>query len=112
MPPTARPIRYVARGDGAEDQLARRTAPERPVGQPGNQAAADDRGERGQAQRHAERVEAEQVGEQRHERPGREAGQAGQHDRVLRSSVDTGCLLRHSVASDLGGRGVRDVGER
>ena len=28
------------------------------------------------------------------------------------SSVDTGCLLRHSVASDLAGRGVRDVGGR
>jgi len=38
-----------ARGEGPENQLADRAAPEWPVGQPRDQAAADDGGERGQA---------------------------------------------------------------
>ncbi len=40
-----------AGGEGAQDQLAHRAAPERPVGQPRHQAAAGDRGQREQDQR-------------------------------------------------------------
>src|SRR6185437_7045063 len=39
-----------ARGERAQRQLPQRAAPEGPVGEPGDEAAADDRGERGQAE--------------------------------------------------------------
>jgi hypothetical protein len=46
-------------GDGPQDQLPRRAAPERPLGQPGHQAAADDRGDGGEAERDGHHVQAE-----------------------------------------------------
>ncbi len=48
-----------AGGDGPQDQLPRRAAPERPLGQPGHQAPADDRGDGGEAERDGHHVQAE-----------------------------------------------------
>ena len=44
---------------GPQDQLPRRAAPERPFGQPGHQAPADDRGDGGEAERDGHHVQAE-----------------------------------------------------
>ena len=48
----------------AQQELAERAAEERAVGEPGDHAAADEGGQRGQAQSQRERVEAGQVGEE------------------------------------------------
>jgi hypothetical protein len=44
---------------GPQEQLPRRAAPERPFGQPGHQAPADDRGDGGEAERDGHHVQAE-----------------------------------------------------
>jgi len=46
-------------GAGPQDQLPQRAAPERPFGQPGHQAPADDRGDGGDAERGGHHVQAE-----------------------------------------------------
>ena len=46
-------------GKGAQDQLPHRAPPERPFGQPGHQASADDRGDGGEAERGGHHVQAE-----------------------------------------------------
>ena len=46
-------------GAGPQDQLPRRAPPERPLGQPGHQAPADDRGDGGEAERDGHHVQAE-----------------------------------------------------
>ena len=46
-------------GDGPQDQLPQRAPPERPFGQPGHQAPADDRGDGGEAERGGHHVQAE-----------------------------------------------------
>src|SRR5580692_3793702 len=48
-----------ARRERPEHELPQGAAPERTVGEPGHQAAADDRGERGQAESDPKRVETE-----------------------------------------------------
>ena len=46
-------------GAGPQDQLPHRAPPERPFGQPGHQAPADDRGDGGEAERDGHHVQAE-----------------------------------------------------
>ena len=46
-------------GAGPQDQLPHRAPPERPLGQPGHQAPADDRGDGGEAERDGHQVQAE-----------------------------------------------------
>ena len=46
-------------GAGPQDQLPQRAPPERPLGQPGHQAPADDRGDGGEAERDGHHVQAE-----------------------------------------------------
>jgi hypothetical protein len=45
-------------GAGPEDQLPHRAPPERPVGQPGHHAPADDRGDGGEAERGGHQIQA------------------------------------------------------
>jgi hypothetical protein len=46
-------------GAGPQDQLPRRAPPERPLGEPGHQAPADNRGDGGEAERDGHHVQAE-----------------------------------------------------
>ena len=46
-------------GAGPQDQLPHRAPPERPLGEPGHQAPADDRGDGGEAERDDHQVQAE-----------------------------------------------------
>ena len=46
-------------GEGPQDQLPHRAPPERPLGEPGHQAPADDRGDGGEAERDGHQVQAE-----------------------------------------------------
>jgi Rhomboid-like protein len=46
-------------GAGPQDQLPHRAPPERPLGEPGHQAPADDRGDGGEAERDGHHVQAE-----------------------------------------------------
>ena len=73
--------------DGAQEELAQRAAQERPVGEPGHQPAADERGHRGQAERHRQVVDPEQVGQQRDQRADRERDQRGARRGVRRGQV-------------------------
>ena len=68
---------------GAQDQLAQGPAPERPAGQPGHQAPADDGGDGGEPQRDRHQVQAGQVRDERDDRADRERGQrrAGRYHR-------------------------------
>jgi len=61
-------------GGGSQRQLPQRAPPERPVGQPGHDAPAHDRGEGGEPERGAEYPETGQVGEQRDQGPDGEGG--------------------------------------
>ena len=45
--------------EGPQDQLSHRAPPERPLGQPGHQAPADDSGDGGEAERDGHHVQAE-----------------------------------------------------
>jgi hypothetical protein len=62
-------------GARPQDQLPHRTPPERPVGQPGDQAPADDRGDGGEGERDGHQVQAGQVRDQRDDRADGERGQ-------------------------------------
>ncbi len=62
-------------GGGAQEQLPHRAAPERPAGQPGHHAPADDRGDGGEAERDAQQMQARQVRGERDDRADRERGQ-------------------------------------
>jgi drug/metabolite transporter (DMT)-like permease len=66
-----------ARRDPGQDQLAHRADQERAVGDPGDQAAADERDHGGERQRGGERPEAGQVRDQRDQRAERERDQRG-----------------------------------
>ena len=74
-------------GAGPQDQLPPRAAPERPVGQPGHQAPADDRGDGGEAERDGHHVQAEQVREQRDDRADGERGQRGARRHQRRGQI-------------------------
>ena len=65
------------RGAGAQEQLPDRASPERPVGQPGHHAPADDRGDGGEPEREGQHVQAGQVRDERDDRADRERGQRG-----------------------------------
>jgi hypothetical protein len=64
-------------GAGAQRQLPHRAPPERPVGQPGHHAPADDRGDGGEPERDGQQLQAEQVRQERDDRADRERGQRG-----------------------------------
>jgi hypothetical protein len=64
-------------GAGAQDQLPDRAPPERPGGQPGHHAPADDRGDGGEPEREGQHVQAGQVRDERDDRADRERGQRG-----------------------------------
>jgi hypothetical protein len=64
-------------GAGAQDQLSQCSSPERPVGQPGHHAPADDRGDGGEAERDGHHVQAGQVGDERDDRADGKRGQRG-----------------------------------
>jgi hypothetical protein len=64
-------------GAGPQDQLSHRASPERPVGQPGHDAPARDRGDGGEAKRDGHHVQAGQVGDERDDRADGKRGQRG-----------------------------------
>jgi len=64
-------------GAGAQDQLPDGAPPERPVGQPGHHAPADDRGDGGEPEREGHHLQADQVRDERDDRADRERGQRG-----------------------------------
>src|SRR5580704_9725868 len=64
-------------GAGPQDQLSHRASPERPVGQPGHDAPARDRGDCGEAKRDGHHVQAGQVGDERDDRADGKRGQRG-----------------------------------
>jgi hypothetical protein len=64
-------------GAGAQEELPQRAPPERPLGEPGHQAPADDRGDGGEAERDGHQVQAGQVRDQRNDRANGERGQRG-----------------------------------
>ena len=64
-------------GAGAQDQLPDGAPPERPVGQPGHHAPADDRGDGGEPERESHHLQADQVRDERDNRADREGGQRG-----------------------------------
>jgi hypothetical protein len=64
-------------GTGAQEQLANGAPPERPVGQPGHHAPADDRGDGGEPEREGHHIQAGQVRDERDDRADRERGQRG-----------------------------------
>jgi rhomboid family protein len=64
-------------GAGAQEQLADGAPPERPVGQPGHDAPAGDRGDGGEPEREGHHIQAGQVRDERDDRADRERGQRG-----------------------------------
>jgi hypothetical protein len=64
-------------GAGAQEQLPDGAPPERPVGQPGHHAPADDRGDGGEPEREGHHLQAGQVRDERDDRADRERGQRG-----------------------------------
>ena len=64
-------------GAGAQEQLADGAPPERPIGQPGHDAPAGDRGDGGEPEREGHHIQAGQVRDERDDRADRERGQRG-----------------------------------
>jgi hypothetical protein len=64
-------------GARAQEQLPDGAPPERPVGQPGHHAPADDRGDGGEPEREGHHIQAGQVRDERDDRADRERGQRG-----------------------------------